>query len=97
MSDRTKDRLARVLRAEGLEGMARNAVAGAYDDYETESATPIVDLVRDLRRERREDLARRAIDGEWDATSEEGEAWFEREGRGLLEPDRGEEGESDGR
>ena len=78
-----------MLRKEGLEVMARAAGAGAYDDYETDSATPVMDLVMDFRRVGRGDLARRAIDGEWDATPAEGEAWFEREGRGLLRGGRG--------
>jgi len=85
MSESTKNRLARVLREQGLEEMAAAAEAGRYDDYESESATPIVDLVYRLRTAGREDLARRAIAGEWDGSREEAEAWYEREGRALLE------------
>jgi hypothetical protein len=80
----TKERLAAVLRAEGLNRLALNADNGMYDDFESQLATPIVQLVMDLRAVKRNDLAQRAIDGEWDGTKEEGDAWFEREGRKLL-------------
>jgi len=81
---RTKDRLAEVLRAEGLPEMERAARAGHYDDYESDIATPIIQLVADLRSAGREDLAKRAMEGEWDGTKQEGEAWFNREGKDLL-------------
>jgi hypothetical protein len=81
---KTSERLAQALHAEGLFSMEKNARAGAYDDYESESATPINDLVRDLRSAGREDLAKRAMDGEWDGTKEEGQAWFDREGKDML-------------
>lgn len=88
MAEPTKHRLARVLREAGLESMAVAAEAGYYDDYESESALPITNLVHDLRVAGREDLARRAMRGEWDGTPEEGQAWFEREGREFLEGHR---------
>jgi hypothetical protein len=71
----TKERLAQVLHAAGLFNMERMARAGRYDDFESELATPIVQLVADLREAGREDLAKRAINGEWDCTKEESEAW----------------------
>jgi len=82
---RTKERLEEVLRAAGLHEMAAKALLGGYDDFETTSPTPIIDLVRDLKAADRPDLAQRAIDGEWDSTPEEADEWFEREGRSLLE------------
>lgn len=72
---KTRNRLAAVLREAGLERMADAALLGRYDDFASESATPIVDLVAALRKAGREDLAQRAIDGEFDATREEGEEW----------------------
>lgn len=81
----TKQRLAAVLRQEGLLGLAGEALLGRYDDYESDSATPIVDLVRCLRARGREDLAQRAIGGEWDGTEEEARRWYEREGRATIE------------
>lgn len=85
---RTKDRLAAVLRQEGLQRLAGAALLGWFDDYESESATPIVDLVKELRLCGREDLAQRAIAGEWDGTAEEAKAWYEREGRAMVEGER---------
>lgn len=73
----TKLRLARVLRESGApEEMVRRAVRGAYDDYDSLSATPIMDLVRDCQHHNLTDIAKRAMNGEFDATREEGEAWL---------------------
>lgn len=70
--------------------MERAARAGRYDDYEGETATPIIDLVNDLKAAGEHDLAKRAINGEFDATKEEAEAWYEREGKHLVrEMDQG--------
>lgn len=84
MTVSTKEKLAQVLHAEGLFEMEKAARAGRYDDFESESATPIVDLVRDLRAAGKNDLAVRAMNGEWDGTKEEGDAWFQREGHKLI-------------
>jgi len=81
----TKERLAAVLRDAGLMVLAEEADLGRFDDYESESGSPIADLVRVLRSCGREDLAQRAIAGEWDGTAEEGRAWYEREGRAICE------------
>ena len=75
MTKRTKERLAQVLHAAGLFQMEGAARAGRYDDYESQSATPIHDLVNDLRAADRHDLVQRAIDGEWDSTVEEARQW----------------------
>jgi hypothetical protein len=80
----TKERLAQVLHAEGLFEMERSARAGRFDDFESESATPIVDLVTHLRAAGRNDLAARAMVGEFDSTKEEAEAWYQREGKDLI-------------
>ena len=76
----TKEKLALVLHAAALFEMEKAARAGRYDDFESESATPIVDLVRDLQERGCSDLAARAMNGEWDGTKEEAEAWARREG-----------------
>lgn len=62
----TKERLAQILHAEGLFEMEKAARAGLYDDFESDSATPIVDLVRDLRAGGKNNLAARAMNGEWE-------------------------------
>lgn len=84
----TKMRLAAVLREHGLHQMAEQAEFGRYDDFESESASPISDLVLDLRARGFKGLAKRAMNGEWDGTLEESRAWYEREGKRLLEGKR---------
>lgn len=82
--ERTKDRLTHVLEQAGLWDMARKARDGYYDDYETPIATPKIQLVVDLLTAGRADLADRAKAGEWDATREESDEWWKREGHKLL-------------
>ena len=84
----TAERLAQALRdAHAPADMILNAVGGYYDDYESPLATPIVQLVRDLDTAHLWHLKKRAMAGEFDSTTEEGEAWFLREGRYLLKED----------
>jgi hypothetical protein len=74
----TTERLARALEERQnprLDGMIRKARAGAYDDYLSESPTPINDLVRDLVQNGEHELAGRAMRGEFDGTREEAQAW----------------------
>lgn len=80
----TKERLAQVLHARGFFELERKAREGLFDDYESPSATPQMDLVAELRSLSAGDLVQRVINGEWDGTAEEGDAWFEREGRAAL-------------
>lgn len=79
---KTKERLAGVLRDADLIEMADKATNGFYDDFESENATPIIQLVADLQKAGRLDLADRAKNGEWDGTKEEAEAWAK--SAGLL-------------
>jgi hypothetical protein len=93
----TSERLAQVLHAVGLFEMEKKAREGYYDDFRSTLATPIMQLVADLMAAGQTDLARRAREGEFDATREEADAWFKREGQGLVDkvinqirrPDRG--------
>lgn len=72
----TIDRLVAALEAAGApRAMITAARAGCYDDFRSESDTPILDLVRDCNRAGLHDLAKRAIGGEFDATGEEADAW----------------------
>ena len=81
----TKERLALVLEEAGLKDLASLARFGRFDDFESESTTPIIDLVVALRARRRRDLAERAMNGEWDCTPEEAEAWADSpEGRRVV-------------
>jgi hypothetical protein len=47
--------------------MIVEAKCGRYDDFESESATPIMDLVRDCHAAGLNHIAERAKDGEFDA------------------------------
>ena len=81
----TAERLAQVLHANGLFAMETKARAFQYDDWKSDSATPIIDLVRDLQLaagERGKDLNEliaRAIGGEFDGSKAESDAWAQSE------------------
>lgn len=82
----TKERLAKELTdAHAPEWLIRNAQNGMYDDFESSEVNPIMTLVQDCRCAGLEPIAQRAMNGEFDASNEEAEAWFEREGRGLIQ------------
>ena len=81
----TKERLAQTLEANGAsDEMIKNARLGMYDDFISPLPNPIMHLVSDLREEGLHDLAQQAMDGEFDATKEEADAWFEREGKDIF-------------
>lgn len=81
MTISTKEKLARALmEANASAQMVERARAGFYDDYESPSATPIANLVRDLQLVGLGDLAARAVNGEFDGTREEAEAWAKSQG-----------------
>lgn len=81
----TKEKLISALTNAGApQSMVNKARAGYYDDFESPIATPITSLVLDLRAAGLNDLAVRAMDGDFDATKEEAEAWYQREGKDLL-------------
>jgi hypothetical protein len=66
-----KERLVAALAEAGADQkMIVYASTGGYDDFESDSATPIMDLVRDARRAGLIDIANRAMDGEFDAEGE---------------------------
>src|SRR5262245_18281078 len=74
----TRESLARVLEERQnprSAGMIRLVRAGAYDDYLSDSPSPIMDLVRDLSQNGEHDLVGRAIGGEFDGTKDEADAW----------------------
>lgn len=82
---KTKEKLAHALIQANAPGtMVDAAMNGDYDDFESKSATPINDLVRDCRERGLDAIAKQAMDGDFDATREESEAWFEREGKTLF-------------
>jgi hypothetical protein len=62
-----KARLAQALmEADAPADMIDDATRGRYADFESDSATPIMDLVRDCRRLGLNEIATRAMDGEFD-------------------------------
>ena len=72
----TIDRLVSALTEAGApKAMITAACAGCYDDFASESAAPIMDLVRDAKAAGLHKIARRAMDGDFDATREEADAW----------------------
>jgi hypothetical protein len=72
----TADRLAAALVEAGApRAMVDKARRGYYDDYRSELAMPISQLVTDARRKGLDDIARRAAEGEFDGTAEESDAW----------------------
>jgi len=80
----TKEKLAQVLHAAGLFDLEALARLGRFDDFESESATPIVDLVVALEKANQHALAERARNGEFDASKEEAEKWYASSGHHLL-------------
>ena len=84
----TKEKLAKALtEVSAPDWMIKNAQNGQYDDFESQAVNPIMTLVSDCRKtelEELDEIAQRAIDGEFDATKEESDAWYEREGKDIL-------------
>lgn len=81
----TKDKLARALEEVGApSGMIESALRGAYDDFESDSATPINDLIRDASKHGLSTIVGRAMNGDFDATREEAEVWFKKKGKNLI-------------
>lgn len=73
---KTKVRLAAALReANAPAGMVRDAEAGRFDDFESESPTPLSDLVALCGAYGLPGIAARARAGEFDGTREEADAW----------------------
>jgi hypothetical protein len=77
----TKERLAAALKEAGLDLLAEKAAAGDYDELESDSALPLIDLACDLAvamvngNRAAAALRQRMIAGEFDATDEEWDAW----------------------
>jgi len=69
---KAKEKLAQALTKAGASAdMVDAAARGEYDDFESQSATPIMDLVRDARRAGLDEIAKRAMNGDFDAGDEE--------------------------
>jgi hypothetical protein len=64
--------------------MIRKARANRYNDYLSDSAHPIIDLVKDATVYNLRDIVEQARDGKYDGTREEANEWFSREGKDLF-------------
>ena len=81
----TKEKLTRALTdANAPDWLLRNAQNGMYGDFESNEVNPIMTLVQDCRCAGLEPIAQGAINGDFDATSEEAEAWYDRDGKDIL-------------
>lgn len=84
------EKLSAELHKIGLGDMAVRAAHGYYHDFLSPLATPCMQLAADLAAVGTPEamaLRARHINGEFDATKEEGEEWFAREGRHHLMSD----------
>lgn len=87
----TKQKLANALTtALAPTWMIEKALSGGYDDFESDSATPIMDLVNDLTKSGFESpamtkLADDAKQGRFDATKEESDAWWAKNADEFLQ------------
>lgn len=86
MGDRSTEKLVVALREDGAPpGLVFRAAGGAFHDFASESATPIIDLVRECERLGLRTIAERARNGDFDATREEAERWMNGpDGQGTL-------------
>lgn len=65
--------------------MIQKARDGYYSDYDSPLALPCIQLVKDLDALGLTELKTRAMNGEFDATKEESDAWYEREGKQMIQ------------
>lgn len=80
----TTEKLARALEDLNdpeIEDIIKKARKGYYDDYKSWIPFPIKQLTIDLEEAGYPDMAKLAKNGKWDATKEEAEEWFEKEGK----------------
>lgn len=88
----TKEKLAQQLHSLGLLELEKRCRAGEFSDFESDYPLPKLHLVDQLKKiydnppypEPVYRLAQAVMAGEWDDTKEEAEAWFEKEGKDLL-------------
>ncbi len=84
--ERTKVRLTKDLKDQNApEWMIKAAIDGHYDDYESDIATPILQLMVDCERVGLKDIANKARNGDYDCTKEEADRWMNgKEGQSTL-------------
>lgn len=82
----TKQRLADAIREAKPDAveLIEAALRGEFDDFESFSPTPQLDLIQALTEAGLNELATRAREGDFDGTQAEAEAWFAAEGKALM-------------
>ena len=70
---------------EKLNDMIQKAKDGYYSDYDSPLALPCIQLVSDLKEINALALVEAAKSGAFDITKEESDAWYEREGKAMIE------------
>jgi len=81
----TKEKLTQdLIKAQAPTKMIEWARNGFYDDYETVIPFPIQQLVADAESAGLKEIAQKARNGEYDATQEEANEWFQREGKRYI-------------
>lgn len=81
----SKERLIEALISKGAPKiMLERAREGYYNDFQSTIATPIFALIADAEKYGLPNIAYRARNGEFDASPEEAQIWFQKEGRGLI-------------
>jgi hypothetical protein len=76
MGDRSTTRLvAALLKVGAPDDLVAAALQGAFHDFKSPSATPIIDLVQECERHGLSGIAAAARAGEFDATREEADEW----------------------
>lgn len=82
----SKEKLALALAESNAPGyMIERAKSGYYSDFDSDLEMPCVQLVLDCQKLDLSDIADRAKNGEFDATKQESDEWFEKEGKELFE------------
>lgn len=64
--------------------MIRKARDGQYNDYHSDSAHPIIDLLHDAAAANLKDIVVAARAGKYDGTRAESDAWMQSEGQDLF-------------
>lgn len=80
----SKEKLAKALSDfNAPQEMIQKAREGYYSDYDSPLTFPCQQLVLDLHKLGLKELASRAVNGEFDATKEESDEWYEKEGKSF--------------
>ena len=81
----SRDKLVLALRIENApEYMIERAKNGYYSDYDSPLEMPCVQLVNDCHKLGLTNVTERAKNGDFDATKQESDEWYEREGKQLI-------------